>query len=390
MKRSQPHRQDAVILQTLWSLICAILVASRQPSVKNILRAETICAVVWFLVCACATSVAQADTCQIQLAPKQFLYQGGSTAHRTALPTSAGIVAPGFVALSDGEPVVHGIDVSKWQETVDFEGIKKCGGMFAYVRVSAGAQRDADKELSYDVLWANARSENFIVGPYHNLRLILPQRQYQMLSQSEKQKIVADNIKYATEQANFFIDRFVEELLGKDVSSICGGSSTILGCPYLPIALDASIRPQNTSGELNQFAIGELYGSAICAWFETVESAPYFRKQKFVFSTSAFIYKDYGLKRFSCLSDKIVWISQHNLDGGLPQSQANPETRAAISALCNDADGGIGRCLFHQYTSYGTFARFDPKVGQNLDRFYGSEDDLSSILQRSGTGNTTK
>jgi GH25 family lysozyme M1 (1,4-beta-N-acetylmuramidase) len=76
----------------------------------------------------------------------------------------------GFVALSDGTPVVHGIDVSKWQGSVDFIKIASCGGRFAYIRLSAG--QNPDNELEYRALWNNARYANLHVGPYHNLTFI--------------------------------------------------------------------------------------------------------------------------------------------------------------------------------------------------------------------------
>jgi GH25 family lysozyme M1 (1,4-beta-N-acetylmuramidase) len=49
-----------------------------------------------------------------------------------------GVEVSSFVVPVGDIPVINGVDVSKYQDAVDFEMLKACGGQFAYVRLSAG------------------------------------------------------------------------------------------------------------------------------------------------------------------------------------------------------------------------------------------------------------
>src|SRR5690349_15150680 len=90
-----------------------------------------------------STGFAQSSPCPIIQAPAQF-EQKGADAESTTVPGNRGIMPGGFVSVAD-QPVVHGIDVSKWQASADFVRVKECGATFAYVRLSAG--QNPDNEL---------------------------------------------------------------------------------------------------------------------------------------------------------------------------------------------------------------------------------------------------
>src|SRR5262249_20872329 len=100
-------------------------------------------------------------------------------AYKTQSPGIVGIAPRGFVIPNDKRPVVNGIDVSRWQEDVDFSKVRQCGGSFAYVRLSAG--QSPENELRGRSLWGIARSNGLMVGGYHSLMLIDPEKPYSKL-----------------------------------------------------------------------------------------------------------------------------------------------------------------------------------------------------------------
>src|SRR5262245_58680410 len=53
-------------------------------------------------------------------------------------PRAPGVTTDRFLVPPGDRPVVHGVDVSKYQDLVDFEAVKSCGGSFAFIRLSAG------------------------------------------------------------------------------------------------------------------------------------------------------------------------------------------------------------------------------------------------------------
>jgi hypothetical protein len=127
-------------------------------------------------------AAAQAAPCPIQKASAQIPFR--DSVKQSALPGNVGIVPGGFVAPEGVGPVVHGIDVSKWQDTVNFMRAYECGARFAYIRLSTGT--DPDKELAYRDFWANARSYGLLVGGYHNLAVADSRSNYLSMSAAEQ------------------------------------------------------------------------------------------------------------------------------------------------------------------------------------------------------------
>lgn len=60
-----------------------------------------------------------------------------------------------------------GIDVSKWQGTIDWGKVKTAGYAFAFIRVSDGANT---KDAKFDANWAGAKSAGVIRGAYQFFR----------------------------------------------------------------------------------------------------------------------------------------------------------------------------------------------------------------------------
>jgi len=336
---------------------------------------------VWLLLVWCAAgdiapAFAAPGDCQVVRAPGKFESKGES-AETAATPGNRGIVPPGFVALADGTSVVHGIDVSKWQSSADFIRVVECGGRFAYVRLSAG--RNPDNELEYRSHWANARSVRLLVGPYHNLTLVDPSPIFASLANRDQQRVVEQNVASAREQASLLMQRLREVLLLDPLPP--DGSTGMLGLAYLPIVLDASARPQMNGSAADRKVFGMAYRAAICTWMTAIRSTWTFNNQPIMLFTLPTVYAEYDLNALPCMtSDAPIWISHRDDDGRRALDDPRPEMRSAITALCKP-NGSTDRCLFEQYTSWGGFALFQKDEGLDLNRFFGTEEQLRALLQ---------
>ena len=169
-------------------------------------------AALMFVICSSSELKAQTSSetqnCQIELAPKSFVTKSGRK-NSKGLPVNHGIIPKGFVAYQDKSPVVHGVDVSKWQSHADFKRIQACGGRFAYVRLSAGTF--PDNELEYRVHWANARGVGLLPGPYHFLTVPALNAEASD-DKSANDKLMAESLASATQQAELFMARLHEVL----------------------------------------------------------------------------------------------------------------------------------------------------------------------------------
>jgi GH25 family lysozyme M1 (1,4-beta-N-acetylmuramidase) len=296
---------------------------------------------------------------------------------RTDPRTSAnfGVEVARFVVPTGAPAVVHGVDVSKYQDAVDFEMLKTCGGDFAYVRLSAGV--NPDSELRYRDLWKNARSVGFFVGGYHNLNLIEPKTSFKNLPADEQTKLVDDNVGRAKAQAQTFLTR-LSEMRDLEVKGADDQGANVM----LPPVLDLSWRPQARFGSAAMEAYGVGYREAVCAWIDSVRASRQFSIDHVVLFVTPQAYADMKLDELGCLkSDDGFWVSVHTRTGdGL--TQADDKTAAILNRMCGS--DGQNRCWFQQYTSFGKFALFGADVSMDLDRFFGSKDDLRKILIRTG------
>ncbi|WP_147439631.1 hypothetical protein [Paraburkholderia sp. BL17N1] len=303
-------------------------------------------------------------------------------------PVNVGIVAKGFVDIS-GLEVVHGVDVSKWQDQTDFTNLRSClestghrsgqGLMhapFVYVRLTAG--EDTDNELLYRAHWYNARSESLLVGPYHAFVVQDVSVPLTSVDKARAVRLEQVNLSSADKQARAFRQRLGELLLADPIQDTAHGE---YGKPYLPIVLALIEKPQQKFSDDDRRAIGKFYGEAACRWIDQVRSHPSFRGQRIIVFTSASVFADYDLASAPCdLGAEGIWISQHTLDGSRYGDLSDDEDRMRVQELCKGT-GEKSRCIIQQYTSYGGFALFSKDTPLDLDRFYGSEADLLSLLQ---------
>jgi hypothetical protein len=312
-----------------------------------------------------------AATCPPQPASRALAFK--SDTHGTNI----GVVPTGFVVPTDGSPVVHGIDVSKYQTDPIFAGVRDCGGDFAYIRLSAGTE--PTNELSYRAFWANAKSASLLTGPYHHLTLIDARSAAHLLEKAELDALQERNVNQALAEARLFKTRLTE-LLGYD--PLADQTPGSYGGPYLPAALDVTETPQGSSSQADRHQFSLIYGAAICAWVREFQSDERFRNQPVILFTKPFIFRDYELANAPCdLSRFNVWISYHGRTGDRPLTEKDPIYRQAIDDLCA-AQNGKNRCVFEQYTSYGGFAVYLTGAGLDLDRYIGTSDSLRAMLQR--------
>lgn len=116
---------------------------------------------------ALAEDVANKVVCKEVTAPAAFQIVWSKDAKDAG---NDGVKPLGFVDLRSAGPVVHGIDISSYQDEADFTSVKTCGAAFAYVRLSASTYKD--NELKYRTHWANVRAAGLVPGPYHNLSVL--------------------------------------------------------------------------------------------------------------------------------------------------------------------------------------------------------------------------
>jgi GH25 family lysozyme M1 (1,4-beta-N-acetylmuramidase) len=325
------------------------------------------CILLSLFISIAANGGTRAADCTVERASKNIPY-------RAAGP---GIVPTGFVLPSGDDAVVHGIDASKYQEATDFDMVRECGGAFAYIRLSTGA--DADTELAYRVLWANAKSADLMTGPYHDLTLIDSKSPVGSLKPTGVDKLLADNVEHAQAQARLFKTRLLELLDYDPLTEESGGS---YGAPYLPAVLALTARPQARGTTRDQAQFGRIYVAAICEWIREFQSDPRFKEQPVVLLTKPFIYRDFQLESAPCnLSQSKIWISHYGRTGDSAINETDSISKSAIDELCR-VSTGENRCIFEQYTPFGRFAMYKSGGGLDLDRYYGSIESLRGLLQR--------
>lgn len=109
--------------------------------------------------------------CFIAFLTTILLLTGCSVSSYDALSTAA-IVKPRF---QDKDPVdfghkhphrhdIHGIDVSKWNGSIDWEAAKKSGVSFAFIKATEGTDR---VDSSFDTNWRGAAAAGLPHAPYH-------------------------------------------------------------------------------------------------------------------------------------------------------------------------------------------------------------------------------
>lgn len=291
---------------------------------------------------------------------------------KTGKPTNFGVRTSGFVEDNNDEPVVHGIDVSKYQDETDFNRAYQCGAKFSYIRISGGT--DVNNEHIFRTHWANARASGMLVGPYHNLS-VLPKAIKRLLKMptdkwaNEIASLTPKAISSAKYQANLFIDNLTE-VINLDVRPDPIAKTTFPS--ILPIALDISFDPFPNGSREYKKIYSPIYSAMVCTWIQTIEiKVP---KSKVILFISPEIYDDY-LNQNSCkLNERLKWLKDHTKSGGKQNYKTDSKTKEFCIVNNNET------CIFQQYTSFGGFAIYDEKASLDLNRFYGSYDSLKSYL----------
>jgi len=296
-------------------------------------------------------------------------------ANTTGLPSNQGVVPTGFVNVGS-LPVVHGVDVSKYQDGADFRRVRDCGGQFAYVRLSSGSL--PDNELEYRVHWANARASGLMAGGYHYLNVPALTLRPEALRKRDLSELSTEATTSARDQAKLFLRR-LDEVLSLDPQD--SSNPKQLGQPILPIVLSASssavAHGALTPTDLKLYA--QLYQTEICEWIATVRSSPGYATQPIMLFTYAYIYKDYDFDSAKCNLRQIpMWIAYLGPQGDRYPA-ANDSQAAVFDDICRQSAGD--RCRFQLYTSYGSFLDFAGTPAIDLDRFYGTTSELAALLR---------
>ncbi len=251
--------------------------------------------------------------CQIIVAPETFQEHVKANAQARDAGND-GIVPSGFVSVESLSSVVHGIDLSQYQDEADFTSVKKCGGSFAYVRLSAGTKKD--NELFYRTHWANTRAAGLVPGPYHNLTVIPDE--IARIKKKPKERL-ADNLKAlqdaALESAKTQAANFIERL--EEVSALDPRDQGPEKRVRLPIALDLSVSPDFDGSAAEKKVYGPLYGSMVCTFVDAIQQS-HFSKEPVVIFIDPKNYVDYDLASAPCnLTNVMVWVRYRTSDGDM-------------------------------------------------------------------------
>lgn len=95
-----------------------------------------------------------------------FLLLAGCTEEAPAMDGHIGYQEQAIhsVCLTAGSPRSYGIDVSKWQGTIDWAQVGTSGKTFAIIRASSGGTY---KDTTFAANWAGAKSAGLLRGAYH-------------------------------------------------------------------------------------------------------------------------------------------------------------------------------------------------------------------------------
>ena len=337
---------------------------------KNLLFALTYAAL-WF------STPSKAKPCDHPAAPAAFAYIPPTDPHSGKPNGNFGIRPSDFVSLRDGTAVVHGIDVSKYQDQTNFALAYQCGARFAYVRLSGGTSEVNDD--MYRVHWPNARASGFLVGPYHNLSIVPGGAQkWYGATGSDRQKKLAELELIARSagrtQARLFLSH-LDEILSFEAKK--RGATP----KYLPIALDISNDPLPKATPAERVAFKNVYANAVCSFIKAVHSNEKTRTSQVILFAKPVNYMAYRLNDASCGLNRLqVWISYHSKNGDRYGSANHGDDAKAVAYLCHPL-GKQDRCMMQQYTSLGGFAVFKPGAPLDLDRFYGDSAALNALLE---------
>ncbi len=287
-------------------------------------------------------------------------------------PTDFGVRATGFIVDDVTEKVVHGIDVSKYQDETDFLKAYKCGARFAYIRLSGGT--DKNNEKIFRVHWANARASGMLVGPYHNLSVLptairrigrLPLSQWK----GEIENLLPKSTSSAKYQANIFLEN-LREVISLDIrpDPILKTANPAM----LPVVIDSSFDPFPSGTPAMKDLYAPVYANMVCTWIKSVEEKV--PNAKAILFTSPEIYSTYLSKNQCNLAGINKWIRYHPRTGGRYDLSENE----AIREMC--LHGASNKCIMQQYTSFGGFALYNENASLDLNRFYGDYESIKSLL----------
>ena len=269
---------------------------------------------------------------------------------------SNGIAVSRFIA-PEGALVAHGLDVSKFDERIDFLRAFECGARFAYIRLSSGPYPWT--EDGWRPLWSRASTLNdpnvrshrpgrrpFALGGYHVLSIdpIAVRRQGNVEP--------GDAI---DQQIDLFVNRLSDAM-----------KSLQRGAPLLPPALKLQVNGAQIRGS---DTLRTQYRVSICRWFANVSAHLGMPRQALVLAVTPSAFEDLDLFNLECDADHSIpiWLMWFSKDGGYLES-ARPTLKSKIERLCR-ADDGRDRCVLHTYTENGNFGLPGGNVYVGLMRY---------------------
>jgi lysozyme len=162
---------------------------------------------------------------------------------------------------------VPGLDVSKFQPSVDWAKVKAAGMQFVFIRASYGV--GSNSEPTFKPHWQGAKAAGLIRGAYHFF-------------------VPADD---GAAQAQLFLSQMK--------SALAPGESV-----YLPAVLDVEAQPNGVSTA--------AYVAGVAAWLGAVEADPIFAGRTSILYTTASFWTSLGNP--AGFGDRPLWVADYSQD----------------------------------------------------------------------------
>lgn len=148
--------------------------------------------------------------------------------------------------------MIEGIDVSKFQSSIDWPKARATGREFVFMRASDGTNPANETTLASK--WAAARAAGFVCGAYHFFR-------------------PSADLAAVQSQASLFLGRFNEAV-------------PVVETGYLPAVVDVEVSPGAVSKA--------DYARGVRTWIDAIEASPRFQGLSTIIYTRASLWSELG------------------------------------------------------------------------------------------------
>jgi hypothetical protein len=310
---------------------------------------------------------ADADCLPRKIAPGQFLNSPTSWNK-----TDSGPILDGFLDLNiDGAPVpiVHGVDLSKYNNLILYSVAKACGGDFAIVQMDTGFSAHLEQ----------LRKVSLKVIPYGYLSVVDASghdykkypAQFADLDQAAMDALKTKARAIGEAKADDFIFQYEkqvpDEIRAVDIAGLQGR--------FVVVDVEEVFAP-GSYPETQRANYGRFYGSLLAGWVARVQQK--LPDVIIIFYTFPDVYASYlqyaDPAENAVIHGMPIWLASTGADGGDFDLTCKNVRCKNLQRLCLSTSGG-NRCIIHQYSHRATFPvgqvpKINPPRHIDVDRLF--------------------